>query len=155
MPYVIDLRSNDQETKDLYEKIFKPFAEVILNLKLYQDRTVKDNIKSMAGSSVSLAAKMIYQDLQDIRSLSYLNGDQKDYIFTYWFRSQIESKIFILDPNHEYLAYNGRVSQLIKSNIKGIVNSNDFLRFEENVKSLAKKRVKIWKNIMFVEASKF
>jgi hypothetical protein len=155
MLHVIDLRSDDQETKDLYENVFKPFAELILALKLYQDRTVKDSIKGVAKNSVSLIAKMIYQDVKDIKSLSYLNGDQKDYIFAYWFRTQIESKIFILDPNYEYLAYNGRISQLVKSNIKGVINSNNFLRFDKNLKSIAQIPIELWENRMFVTESNF
>lgn len=94
---------------EIYTQIFLPLAHIILDFKLYEDRTVKTLLQSVAAESNTPIAKKILSDIQNIPNLSYLSLEQKRYIFTYWYQTQIQSKIFVMNnANLTYLAYNGK-----------------------------------------------
>jgi hypothetical protein len=94
---------------EIYTNIFSPLAHIILDFKLYEDRTVKTLLQSVAAASNTPMAKKILSDIQNIPNLSYLSLEQKRYIFTYWYQAQIQSRIFVMNnANLAYLAYNGQ-----------------------------------------------
>jgi hypothetical protein len=94
---------------EIYTNIFSPLAHIILDFKLYEDRTVKTLLQSVAAESNTPMAKKILSDIQNIPNLSYLSLEQKRYIFTYWYQAQIQSRIFVMNnANLTYLAYNGQ-----------------------------------------------
>ena len=155
MLHVIDLRSDDQEIVSIRENVFIPFATYILQHKLYQDRTVKTGIESVANASISEKAIMISEYLMPVNYLNELNDSQKATIFTYWFQTQIESKIFILDPKHQYLAYNGKSSKIKSIAIPNIKHSYGFFRFDEQLKIKIEDILEIIDYQTFVDESKF
>jgi hypothetical protein len=111
MVTIIDLREKTEYNQELYENIFVPMANVILQRSLYLDRTDPGLLQRVFSQSHTFMGDLMQQLLKGIKSLKNLSEKDRHTIFFYWFNIQVKSRIFILDPEKkEYLAYNGKIS---------------------------------------------